>query len=397
MKTAYFDCFSGISGDMTVGAFIDIGLDINALKRELKKLPLKNYTLIAEKDKRHSITGTKFRCQVSEVRCQEKRTYIDIKKLIEKSKLKKPVKDLSLKIFKTLAEAEAKIHNCKIDDVHFHEVGAVDSIIDIVGAAIGINELGIEEVYSSPIPLGSGMVKTSHGIMPVPAPAAIEILKGVPTQPSHVKDEITTPTGAAIIKTLAHSFGEIPQMNILKTGYGVGDKNFKEMPNILRVIIGENVHGSRLTAHGSRLIMLETNIDDMNPQVYEYVMERLFEAGALDVFLTPIQMKKNRPAVLLNCLCEEDKKDKLLEIIFRETTSIGIRIYSVDRYCLAREIKKVSTRYGKINVKVSKLDGKIVNVQPEYEDCKRIAKEKKVPLKEVMILMRGDTFFGCCI
>lgn len=383
MKTAYFDCFSGISGDMTVGALIDLGLNLNTLKKELKKLPLKNYKLSAIKGERHHIAGTNFKVKIH--KGHEYRTYIDIKRMIEKSTLKKPVKDLSLAIFKTLAEAEAKVHNCKVENVHFHEVGAVDSIIDIVGTAIGINELGIEKVYSSPLPLGSGFTKTSHGMMPVPAPATIKILKGVPTKQSYVKSEIVTPTGAAIIKTLAHNFGEMPQMNILKIGYGVGDKDFKEVPNLLRVIVGETqIQDSRFKVREKKLIMLETNIDDINPQIYEYVMERLFEAGALDVFLTPIQMKKNRPAVLLNCLCNENLKHKLLEIIFKETTSIGIRVYCVDRYCLDRKIQKVFTKYGRINVKVSKLNGKAINIQPEYEDCKRIAKQKKAPLKEVM-------------
>ncbi|MBI5894356.1 MAG: nickel pincer cofactor biosynthesis protein LarC [Deltaproteobacteria bacterium] len=398
MKTAYFDCFSGISGDMTLGALIDLGLNLNTLKKELKKLPLKNYKLSAKKGERHFIAGTNFTVNIGEA--HNHRTYLDIKRMIEKSRLKLPVKDLSLKIFKTLAEAEAKVHNCKVENVHFHEVGAVDSIIDIVGTAIGINELGIEKVYSSPLPLGGGTIKTSHGIMPVPAPATIEILKGVPIQPSYVKGEIVTPTGAAIIKTLAHSFGEMPQMNILKTGYGVGDKDFKEVPNLLRVIMGKNNHPLipplkkvgrvGFFEHGvkgqeKKLIMLETNIDDMNPQIYEYVIERLFDARALDVFLTPIQMKKNRPAILLNCLCEEEQKDKLLEIIFKETTSIGIRAYPIERYCLDRNIQKVSTKYGRISVKVSKLNGEIVNIQPEYEDCQRIAKEKQAPLKEVWI------------
>lgn len=403
MRTAYFDCFSGISGDMTLGALIDLGFSLDTFKRELKKLPLKDYKLNAVKDERHHISGINFKVKTKGQ--GNYRTYLDIKRMIENSRVKESVKAMSLEIFRTIAEAEAKVHNCKVDEVHFHELGAVDSIIDIVGTAIGINELGIEKVYSSPLPLGSGTVKTSHGIMPVPAPATIEILKGVPvltgTDLKSVPNfEIVTPTGAAIIKTLAHSFGEIPQMKILKTGYGIGDRDFKEIPNLLRVIMGENNHplippfkkkGRGFYGQTESLIMLETNIDDMNPQIYDYVMEKFFDAGALDVFLTPIQMKKNRPAILLKCLCTENKKDKLLEIIFKETTSIGIRAYSVERYCLDREMKKISTKYGRLNVKISKLNGEIVNSQPEYEDCKRIAIVKKIPLKEVLKEV-GKTF-----
>ncbi|HBO84697.1 MAG TPA: nickel pincer cofactor biosynthesis protein LarC [Deltaproteobacteria bacterium] len=393
-KIAYFDCFSGISGDMVVGALLDLGLDLGVLKREVKKLPLKNYTLNVVKDKRHSITGTNFNVKVG--KGHNHRTYLDIKNMIEKSKLKQEVMSLSLKIFSRIAHAEAKVHNCKVNDVHFHEVGAVDSIVDIVGTAIGICVFGIDKVYASPPLLGSGTVKTSHGMMPVPAPATFEILKDVPVERSNIKHELTTPTGAAIIKTLAEDFGNMPDMVICMTGYGVGDNDFKEIPNLLRIIIGEIKGHPAQRGQGSgrvpsgcgqeeRLIMLETDIDDMNPQIYEYVMEKLFNEGALDVFLTPIQMKKGRPAVLLNCLCEEDKKDKLLEIIFRETSSIGIRIYPVDRHCLERKIEKVATKYGKINVKVSYFNGKAVNIQPEYEDCKKIAREKKVPLKAVLL------------
>lgn len=377
---AYFDCCSGISGDMVLGALIDCGLDIKALRRELAKLPVKDYSISASKDERHHIVGTNFSVRFKE--SQHHRAFKEIKTLISRSRLSPRVKGLSISIFETLAKAEAKVHGCKADDVHFHEVGAVDSIIDIVGTAIAIEYLGIEKVYASSLPLGSGWVNASHGKMPVPAPATLEILKDVPIAKSIVASELTTPTGAAIIKTLAEDFGSMPHMRIEKTGYGIGDKNFKEIPNILRVVIGKG------DACSERLFVLETNIDDMNPQIYDYLMSRLFKKGALDVFLIPIQMKKGRPAILLKALCNENKKDMLMNIIFEETTTIGIRSYEVDRRCLERNIKEVSTPYGKVKVKVSEKGGRLINIQPEYEDCKKIAEKENIPLKEVIDVVK---------
>jgi len=379
-KIAYFDCCSGISGDMVLGALIDCGLDIKMLRKELAKLDLKDYAVSAAKDERHHIVGTNLSVRFKE--SKRHRTFKDIKTLISRSRLSQRVKDLSISIFANLAKAEAKIHGCKPDDVHFHEVGAIDSIVDIVGTAIGVEHLGIEKVYASPLPLGTGWVNTSHGRMPVPAPATLELLTGVPTAKSFVRAELTTPTGAAIIKTLAENFGSMPEMKIAKTGYGIGDKDFKEIPNILRINLGEVSSGSE------KLLVLETNIDDMNPQIYDYLMSRLFKKGALDVFLIPIQMKKGRPAILLKALCNENKKDMLMNIIFKETTTIGIRSYEVDRRCLERNIKEVSTPYGKVKVKVSEKDGKLINIQPEYEDCKKLAEKKNIPLKEVIDMVK---------
>lgn len=376
MKTAYFDCCSGISGDMVLGALIDMGLDINILRRELSKLHIGNYSLSESKAKRHHITGTSFKVRFKESR--HHRTFTDIKNLISKSKLSAKVKELSISIFFNLAKAEAKVHSCKVSEVHFHEVGAVDSIVDIVGTAVGIEQLGVERIYASALPLGSGWVETAHGRMPVPAPAALELLRGVPVIPSPVKSELTTPTGAAIIKTIAKGFGNMPQMKIEKTGYGIGTRDFEQIPNILRIVTGEGSGGPE------KLIMIETNIDDMNPQIYDYLMTRLFKKGALDVFLTPIQMKKGRPAVLLNVLCNEDKKAQVMDIIFEETTTIGIRTCEVNRYCLERGTSEVVTPYGKVKVKISQKNGKPVNIQPEYEDCRKIAEKKNAPLKKVM-------------
>src|SRR3972149_2968597 len=286
-----FPSWAGISGDMVLGALIDSGLDVSILRRELAKLPLGDYSISASKDERHHITGTNIKVRLKE--SGHHRTFKEIKNIINKSSLTTKVKVLSTSIFENLAKAEAKVHGCRVDDVHFHEVGAIDSIVDIVGTAIGIEKLGIGQVYASPLPLGSGWVKTSHGRMPVPAPATLELLKGVPVASSPVTSELTTPTGAAIIKTLSLSFGNMPHMEIEGTGYGIGDRSFKEIPNILRLIIGMR------TGNTERLIIVETNMDDMNPQIYEYLMSRLFKNGALDVFLMPIQMKKGRPAILL--------------------------------------------------------------------------------------------------
>lgn len=376
MKIAYFDCCAGISGDMILGALIDSGLDVKTLQRELNKLPIKGYSLSASRDERHHITGTNFHVKFKESR--RHRTFTGIKSLINKSKLSAKVKELSAAIFLDLAKAEAKVHGCNVNEVYFHEVGAIDSIVDIVGTAIGIEQLGIEKIYSSPLPLGSGWVETSHGRMPVPAPATLELLKDAPIVPSLVESELTTPTGAAIIKTLVNDFGDMPRMKIERLGYGIGDKDFKQIPNILRAIIGKGRGVSK------KLLVIETNIDDMNPQIYDYLVDRLLKKGALDVFLMPIQMKKGRPAVLLKALCPCSRKDAIMDAIFRETTTIGIRVYEVERYCLERSIKDVLTPYGKVKIKISHMEGKPINIQPEYEDCKRIAEKKSVPLKKVM-------------
>ncbi|MBI5327445.1 MAG: nickel pincer cofactor biosynthesis protein LarC [Deltaproteobacteria bacterium] len=367
---------------MVVGALIDSGLAIKILQRELEKLAIKDYSVSASRDERHHIVGINFKIRFKES-CHH-RTFTGIKSLINKSKLSAKVKELSAAIFLNLVKAEAKVHGCKIDEVYFHEVGAIDSIVDVVGAAIGIEQLGIEKIYSSPLPLGSGWVETSHGRMPVPAPATLGLLKNVPVVSSPVASELTTPTGAAIMKTLAQGFGNMPNMKIQGTGYGVGDKNFKEIPNILRLVIGEELISSIGGFDHEKLLVIETNIDDMNPQIYEYIMTRLFKKGAIDVFLVPIQMKKNRPAVLLKILCRENKKDVIMDVLFEETTTIGIRVYNVDRCCLERSIKEVSTSYGNVRVKVSQRGGKSINIQPEYEDCKKVAEKKNVPLKQVM-------------
>ncbi|MEE8424167.1 MAG: nickel pincer cofactor biosynthesis protein LarC [Thermodesulfobacteriota bacterium] len=379
MKIIYFDCFSGASGDMVVGSLLDLGVDTAYLREELSKLPVSGYRIETRKEARHHIFGTRFKVKVDKSG-HPHRNHTDIIKIIETSSLGKRIKERSLKVFKRLANAEAKIHHVKIEDVVFHEVGAVDSIVDIVGASIALEALGIEKVYSSSLPLGSGFVNTAHGKLPVPAPATLEVLRGFPVTPSPIKKELTTPTGGSLMATLSSGNGGMPPLNIKNIGYGVGGREFKEQPNLLRAVLGENESGFDLES----LIVLETNIDDMNPQVYDYLLERLFDMGALDVFLIPVQMKKNRPGVLLKVLTCEEKSEALARIIFDESTTLGIRSYRVERLQLPRELKEIDTPYGTVKIKVAEKDGKICNIQPEYEACKKIAKEKEVPLRTVL-------------
>jgi len=380
MKILYFDCPTGISGDMCLGALIDLGVDFNMILGELKKLTVDEIDITVKKEVRHSITGTTFRVNLKEA--HHHRTFADIVRIINDSSLSIGVKDLSVAIFKEIAGAEGKVHGIPAEEVHFHEVGAMDSIIDIVGAAVAVKSLGVDTVVSSAIPLGSGWADTMHGRIPIPAPATVEILRGVPVLSSDIPFELTTPTGAAIIKTLAKGFGPLPDMTIERAGYGAGKKDFKERANLLRVIVGEGPGVS--VARDERLFVLETNIDDMSPQLSGYLMDRLLEAGALDVFFTPAQMKKNRPGVLLTVLAEEKDRQRLLDLIFVESTSIGVRSYPVERACLERKTLEADTGYGNIRVKASYKDGRIVNAQPEYEDCKAAAREHGVPLKQVI-------------
>ncbi len=376
MKTAYFDCFAGISGDMILGALIDLGLDLTVFREELQKLSISGYFVQTGKERRHNITGVKFDVEADEGHSY--RGLRDITDLINSSRLSRRVKDLSSAVFEDIAVAEAKVHGCKVDDIHFHEVGAIDSIIDIVGVAIGLEYLGIEKVISTPVPAGSGWIKTSHGTVPIPAPATIEILKGVPVCPSPVKEEVVTPTGAAILKRVSDGFGGVPDMVVEAIGYGVGSKDFKEIPNLFRIVVG------RTEETIDKVVVLETNVDDMDPQIFDYFMHRLLDAGAIDVFLVSVQMKKGRPGVLLKVLCNDANKDRFMDMIFEETTTLGIRVYPVDRYCLEREEEIVSTNYGQVSIKVSYRDGRRFNIKPEYEDCRRLAREKGVPLKKVM-------------
>jgi uncharacterized protein (TIGR00299 family) protein len=379
MNTAYFDCFSGISGDMTLGALVDAGVSIEALRAGLAKLKLPGYEIKAEKVNRSGIAATKAHVIIDR-KNQKSRHLSDILGIIEGSPLSPTVKEKSGRIFKRMAAAESKVHGTIPDKIHFHELGAVDAIVDIVGAVIGLDHLGITQIITSSINVGSGTVHTSHGIFPIPAPATAELLKGIPFYQSSTQFELATPTGAAIISTLSNSFGFLPAMKVERIAHGAGDKDFPDMPNILRLMIGELV----ANYEEDTSIVIETNIDDMSPQVYDYIIESLMEQGAQDVYLSPIIMKKGRPAILLSVLTDRSKTDTLLDIIFKETTSIGARIQEVGRKKLSREIKEVDTVYGRVGVKVSKRGDEVLTVTPEYDDCRRIAEEKKVPLKIVM-------------
>ncbi len=380
MTIAYFDCFSGISGDMTLGALVDAGMDINTLRSELQKLSVPGYKITSEKVTRSGIAATKVRVDIHHL-THEHRHLSDILKIIGSSSLSAPVKQKSGLIFTRLAEAEAKVHGTTIEDVHFHEVGAVDSIVDIVGSVIGLELLGISHIIASTVNVGSGTVKTAHGILPIPAPATAEMLRGIPFYESSTKFELTTPTGAAIISTLGASFGRMPAMNIERIAYGAGDQDFPGTPNVLRLMIGESAASSW---EEDMSVVIETNIDDMNPQIYDYVAEKLMRQGAQDVYFTPITMKKGRPAVLLSVLTDKEKVDTMLDTLFRETTSIGVRLQDVRRKKLLREITEVDTCYGRIRLKVSKQGKEVFTVTPEYEDCKKIAESEQLPLKQIM-------------
>ena len=379
MKIAYFDCFSGVSGDMILGALVDAGLEMERLKVELARLPLSGYTLSAETVRRRGLRGTHVEVGVSEEGVE--RHLHEIEEIIEGSDLPDEVKARGMAIFRRLAEAEARVHGIPVERVHFHEVGAMDAIVDVVGAVVGLWLLGIEHVYASPVHVGRGTVECAHGTLPVPAPATQELLRGVPIYGRDVDAELVTPTGAAILTTLAERFGAAPPMRVEQVGYGAGSRDLP-LPNLLRVSIGETTE--QVEGYEEDVVtVIETNIDDMNPQLYEHVMERLFDAGALDVFLTPIQMKRNRPGVQLSVLVTEERVADVLDILFAETTTIGVRTCPMRRWKLGRERIVVETRYGPVGVKVARRGGTVMNVAPEYRECQRVAEEQGIPLKEM--------------
>lgn len=450
MRILYYDCFSGISGDMNLGAMVDLGVDKDYLINELSKLNLEGYEITVEKDMRKGITGTKVNVILQEQALEhsheadiEKEHYHgeehghhhhhdeqeihnheeeehhhfhheegleahehnhlhketvegnyetihehhhrnlnDIVDIIEASTLSDEVKKLSIEIFMKVAEAEAKVHGKSLYEVHFHEVGAVDSIVDIVGAAICINFLKIDKIICSSVELGGGFVKCAHGKIPVPAPAVTEILKGVPVKMGAVPFETTTPTGAAILTALVDEFSEKKEFTIYKTGYGIGNRD-TEIPNVLRIFLGEAKESDKKILTEDSHCILECNIDDMNPEMYDYIMDIIFEAGASDVFLTPIIMKKGRPATKLTVLCNEMFEESIKFMILRETTTLGVRKYKVEKTMLEREISVIETSYGKVRIKASYLNGEKIKVKPEYDDCKKIAKEHKIPLSWV--------------
>lgn len=375
MRIAYGDLIGGVSGDMFVGALLDLGLPLDRLRAELKKVPTLRFDIRSRKKTIHSLRASQF--QVTCPKQEAPRSWKQIRDLIKRSKLDAGIKSTSSEIFAALAAAEAKIHGVPIDQVHFHEVGATDSIVDIVAAAVGVRELAIEAFYFSVIPLGHGMIPSAHGLLPAPGPATLELLRGLPVIGVDIDAETVTPTGAAIVRTLGKQCANQPAMTIENIGYGAGKKEFAERPNLFRIILGRADSSASL----EEMLVIETNIDDMNPQLFDHVMDRLFAAGARDVFLAPIQMKKNRPATLLSVIAEPRHRQKLSEIIFKETSTLGLRYHPVSRMILKRETKKVKTRFGAVTVKIiEQLDG-TKRAAPEYDDLKRIARANNIPLK----------------
>src|SRR5271168_4226860 len=381
-RIAYFDCFSGISGDMVLGALADAGANLAAIEAELRKLGLEGWSISAEKVKRGQIFAT--HVHVATTEGHHHRGLSIILERIEKAHLAPRAAERARRIFTRLAESEAKVHHLPVEQVHFHEVGAVDSIVDIVGACIGFEFLGIDEFACSPLDVGAGQVKTAHGLLPVPAPATADLLRGAPIYTSGIQKELVTPTGAAIASTLATRYAEIPEMNLRAIGYGAGSADLKEKANVLRLLIGETAASESGEYWDAPVTVIETNIDDMSPQIYAYFAERALEAGALDVFSSPVQMKKNRPGQLVTILSEPHNVTQLIDLLFRETTTIGVRTHEVRRKTLARESVTVETPFGEVRMKISRLHGSVLNATPEYEDCRRIAQQKNIPLKDVL-------------
>ncbi len=387
MRVAFFDCSAGASGDMILGSLLDAGLSIDRLNGELAKLHLDHFNVQVRKVAKRGIAGSQALVNIDQDHHEHHHRHLsDIRHIIESSDLDAHIKEQSLAIFNRLAEAEAKVHQTTVDRIHFHEVGAMDAIIDVVGSVSGIAAMGIEKVVCSALHLGSGTVECAHGTLPVPAPATAELVKGKPVYSSGVKGELLTPTGAAILTTLATDFGPFPPMTIEKLGYGAGTSD-PVIPNLLRIVIGECADAFAEYEY-ERVAVIETNIDDMNPQIYDYLSEKMLAMGALDVFLIPMQMKKNRPATLLTVICALDRVGEFSNFLLTETTTIGLRWRIDNRIKAARSFTEVHTELGAVTFKVAKAGGKIINVAPEYEDCKRLALEKGVPLKDVMELAR---------
>ena len=376
MRIVYGDLIGGASGDMFVAALLDLGLPLDVLKSELKKIPGLKYRLEVGRKKVGAIRATRFRVRPGNK--EPERAWAEIRRLLQQSALEKAIKERAIEIFARLAEAEGKVHGVAPGRVHFHEVGATDSIVDIVSAAIGSHHLNVDAFYFSRIPLGRGLTRSRHGALPLPGPATLELLKGLPVEWIDLEAETVTPTGAAIIAALGKEFGTVPDMTIEQVGYGAGEKEFVDRPNLLRLVFGREA-----ASQHDEMLVVETNIDDMSPEFYDYLFERLFAAGARDVFLTPVLMKKNRPGTLLTVLAEPGLREEIAAIVFSETSTIGLRYYSVTRAILQREVVRVKTRYGMVRVKVVEPPDGGRRAAPEYEDVKRIAARKKVPLKSV--------------
>jgi uncharacterized protein (TIGR00299 family) protein len=387
MNILYFDCFAGISGDMTVAALLDLGVPLELLEEGLTRLslPRSGYRVGMERVERRGIRAVQFHVHVEEH--QPHRHYTDIAGMIEQSSLAGSVKELAQKIFFRLAEAEARVHGVEIGHVHFHEVGGVDSIIDIVGTAICLDHLGIEGFHAAPLPFGSGFIETAHGRLPVPAPATAELLQGAAVHFAAGPGERVTPTGAAIVTTLARDFGTPPPMRIMRVGSGAGSRDFADIPNILRLVVGEK----SATLPQEEIHVIETHIDDMNPEICGFLMERLLASGALDVAFSSLQMKKNRPGIKLTVLTPRAKLDELARLVLTESTAIGVRHYPVERITLARAAEERETSLGPVRVKVVRDGGVVMRVVPEFEECRRLAEEKGLPLLEVYKIVERET------
>jgi uncharacterized protein (TIGR00299 family) protein len=381
-RILYYDCFAGISGDMNLGALVDLGVDPAHLERELARLKIEGFRLEIGPGMRKGISGTKVTVVVENPENEKHRHLSHIEALVNGSNLPENIKRKSLDIFDRIAVAEAKVHNISKEEVHFHEVGALDSIADIVGAAICQEYLEVDEIQSSPVQLGGGMVKCAHGLMPVPAPATAEIVRDMPVRTGLVEYEATTPTGAAILAATVDRFTEDAFMTILKTGYGIGQRD-GEIPNVLRVYLGEAVEDGMEDVEVEPAFVLECNIDDMSPERYTHIQELLFEAGASDVWTVPITMKKSRPATQLCALCDTNHADRIREVILSESSTIGLREYPVKKSMLRREVVKVQTRFGMVEVKRSYLKGKVVREKPEFDQCRTLARENGITLEDI--------------
>ncbi|MBN2718990.1 MAG: nickel pincer cofactor biosynthesis protein LarC [Deltaproteobacteria bacterium] len=376
-RVLYLDCFSGLSGDMIVSALIDVGVPFSVIENAALALPLSGFAIRHEKEMRNSLSVSRFFVDVDEGK-QPHRHFSHIRDMINGAGLSDSVKQKSIAIFEVLAKAEAKVHGTTVEKVHFHEVGAVDSIIDIVGAAAGIDYLNVDIVCRT-VPVGTGFVDTQHGRLPLPAPATLNILAGVPLEGTEITSELTTPTGAAIVRALATSFGPMPHMIPENTGFGAGSRNLPERPGVLRAVLGRRSGDAQGT-----LTVLEANIDDMTGELAAHAVDRLLTAGALDAWMEPIQMKKGRPALKISVLCQNAAREHLGRILMRETTTIGVRYYEVSRMVLSRQRISVVTHYGQVHVKVSSDENGIKTVSPEFEECRQLSLEANVPLKDVM-------------
>ena len=384
MRVLYFDCIAGISGDMALGALIDAGADLEPIRSGLMSLPVEPFDLDVEQVESNGLRATKVDVRTGAVSVI--RTYANIRSLLELAELPLDAKGVAQRIFRRLAEAEAMVHRRELEQVTFHEVGAVDSIVDIVGTALALSSLGVDRVFASAVPTGFGMVKTEHGSLPIPAPAVVELLRGAPMYSRGVPVELVTPTGAAILAALVEGFGELPRMRVERVGYGAGSARL-DFPNVVRVLIGEEdlsveTDGDGQTPAGAELV-LETNVDDLNPELYGYVLERLFEAGAQDAWLTPIVMKKGRPAITISALVSPQRQEAIRQVLFREAGTLGVRSTAVDKHVLEREWVEVSTSHGVVRVKIGRLEGKPVTLAPEFEDCVHLAREAGIPLREI--------------